>query len=196
VFDLLFLVALVIAGLFGHHVDPGDRFLVIAVLALCAGAATAAFGGKAAIDGKFDGLPGIGGSAPTIAVSGFLAGFLIVLGAGYQLYVRDGNHKQWIHLLSAKGTVTGEHPDKSVVLGQFEPFHIEAGREVEFVVGSETGCTKRVRSSRVEDPSFTQALLFVKDVPSGSMDCAVLVVTDEAGREVARSNSVPIDWSK
>src|SRR5262245_15268016 len=81
---ILFLMALVVAGVLGHPVPCSTRGLVVFVIALTTGAAAGFLTGSAKAEGK---LPFFGDNVISIAASGAIAAIIIVLTVGFRLYV-------------------------------------------------------------------------------------------------------------
>ena len=81
---LLFFMSLVIAGIVGHEVPSGSRFLVVAVLALGCALSAAFLGGHAVATGK---IPFFGNAHPlAISTTGGVAILVIVLVLGHYFY--------------------------------------------------------------------------------------------------------------
>lgn len=81
---LLFFMLLVVAGILGHEVPSGSKFLVVVVLALGCALAATFLGGEAVATGK---IPFFGGAHPlAISTTGGVAVLVIVLVLGHYFY--------------------------------------------------------------------------------------------------------------
>lgn len=82
---ILFLMALIILGVFGREVPSGYRFLIVSVIALGLALSSAFIGGDAAAKGQIP-IPLLNQHPLTFSVAGGVATFIIVLLLGNLLY--------------------------------------------------------------------------------------------------------------
>jgi hypothetical protein len=84
VLTLLFLMALVVAAIFGHQVPHESRFLIELVFSLGCALSAAFFGGEAAASGK---IPFFGNAHPLmVSATGGIAVLVIVLAISHSFY--------------------------------------------------------------------------------------------------------------
>ena len=83
---LIFLMAIVVASIFGHEIPPTGRFPFLAVFALGCALSTSFLTGEAAASGK---IPFFGNQHPiAISVTGGIAVLTIILLVGYNIYIK------------------------------------------------------------------------------------------------------------
>jgi hypothetical protein len=82
---MLFLMALVIASMFGAVVPPGGRFALVALLSIGVGLSASALGGKASVQGQ---IPFFQDSPLAVSLTSGGALFLITFVIGYNFYIK------------------------------------------------------------------------------------------------------------
>jgi hypothetical protein len=82
---LIFLMAVLVMGMFGHDVSQNGRFLVVIILAFGFAMSFSFVGGSAAANGR---IPAFKQSPIRFSVGGGVAVFVIVLLLGWKIYLR------------------------------------------------------------------------------------------------------------
>jgi hypothetical protein len=164
---LLFLMALVVAALFGHQIPTESRFLVVIALSFGAAMSAGFLGGTAAAKGTIP-LPGPFKNTIAASTTGGVAVLVIGLAIGYYPYAKPASaaRSQIIVTLPSAITdalqVTGNVTPESIAdVGEVETIGKRQFLYVEFLPGKSSGAV-RLKYLRYPGPAPEEAVYDVE----------------------------------